>query len=192
MIHLAIFASGSGSNAENIIQYFRVRPESGIKVALIVCNNPQAGVIERADRLHVPIELISRADLVGSHLLSVLSDYKTDYLILAGFLLLIPASLIQAYPDKIVNIHPALLPRYGGKGMYGMNVHEAVLAAGESETGISIHLVNEKYDEGKIIFQGKVEVRPEYSASDIAAKIHILEQEHFPKVIEQFILGNRE
>lgn len=181
---IAVFASGSGSNAENIYEYFK--GNDAVEVALILTNNHNAGVIERAKRLAIPYHVFNRNDFTQSNsIVDLLKEKHIDLVVLAGFLWLIPENLIDAYPNKIVNIHPALLPKYGGKGMYGDNVHKAVVAAQEKETGITIHFVNQHYDEGKIIFQAKCEVLPSDNYEDVANKIHALEYAHFPKVIEE-------
>jgi len=184
--HIAIFASGRGSNAQAIIDYFK--ENATIKVALIVTNNKTAGVIQIAKDNRIPFDIISPPELkVEEEILDLLEVYQIDLIVLAGFLLLVPAYLINAYPNKIINIHPALLPKYGGKGMYGMKVHEAVIANKETETGITIHYVNEKYDEGEYIAQFRCHVEPSDSAESIASKIHQLEHEHYPKVIEKIL-----
>ncbi len=189
MIKLAIFASGSGTNAQQIIEHFR--DSSFITVKHIFCNRKDAYVLARAQKFSIPSTVFSREDFYHSPKISdKLQDDKIDYIILAGFLWLIPLNILKRFPDKIINIHPALLPKYGGKGMYGGFVHEAVIKNRESESGISIHFVNEKYDDGKIIFQAKCKVEKGDTAKDLAAKIHKLEHAHFPKVIEQVILGN--
>lgn len=183
---IAIFASGSGSNAENIVQYFRKTRTA--KVGLIVCNNPEAGVIERAKRLRIPLVMMSkRAYNYPSLLLSTLQTEEIDFIVLAGFLWKISPEIIQAFEGKIVNIHPSLLPKFGGKGMYGNRVHTAVIDAGEQESGITIHHVNEHYDEGAVIFQAKSTVDSHDTADSLAEKIHALEFEHFPKIIEQLL-----
>ncbi len=188
-IRLAIFASGSGTNAENIVRYFQKHPK--IEVHSLLSNKPGAEVLKRIEPYDVNQKIFSRQDFYESdEIKSYLDWYEIDYLILAGFLWLIPENLIEYFPDKIINIHPALLPSYGGKGMYGKKVHEAVISNKDKETGISIHLVNSKYDEGKIIFQAKVPVEPDDTLDTITKKIHLLEQEHFPKVIEDFILNS--
>jgi phosphoribosylglycinamide formyltransferase 1 len=188
MKNIAIFASGSGSNAENIIKYFENNAE--INVCLILTNNPTAGVLERSHRLSVPAIVFNKAIFKDEkYILETLSNHQIGNIILAGFLWLVPAYLIQAFPDKIINVHPALLPKYGGKGMWGHYVHEAVVANKEAETGITIHLVNEKYDEGRILFQAKCEVIPSDTPEDVANKIHVLEFEHFPRVILGEVLG---
>ncbi len=183
---IAIFASGSGSNAENITRYFN--NSDRVFISLIVCDNPKAFVLERAKKLNIPTAVIKPQQLKEEgYMQSILNEYKIDFIVLAGFLKLIPTHLIKAYPDKIINIHPALLPKYGGKGMYGHHVHEAVVKAQEKETGITVHFVNEHYDEGQIIFQAKCQVDAKDTPDDVADKIHKLEMEHFPKVIERLI-----
>jgi phosphoribosylglycinamide formyltransferase-1 len=185
--HIAIFASGRGSNAQAIIDYFKNNPT--IKVALIVTNNKTAGVIQIAKDNRIPFDIISPTELKEEEtLIDLLELYQIDLIVLAGFLLLIPAYLVKAYPNKIINIHPALLPKYGGKGMYGTKVHETVLSNKETETGITIHYVNEKYDEGEYIAQYRCQVEPSDSAEVIAAKVHQLEHEHYPNVIEKLLL----
>ena len=187
MKNLIVFASGSGTNAENLINYFKGSSE--FCVAAVFCNQPDAFVLQRAARLGVPAEVFNKADLTGGRVAGLLEKYDAWAIILAGFLMMVPADIIKAYPGRIINIHPALLPKYGGKGMHGMHVHEAVVAAGEPETGITIHLVDEQYDHGKTLFQARCEVLPCDTALDVAAKIHLLEQEHFPEVVDGY-LGN--
>lgn len=183
---IAIFASGSGSNAENIYNYFKGNNE--IEISLILTNNAEAKVIERATRLNIAIEIFDRNTFYQTtKIVELLKNKQIDLLVLAGFLWLIPEQLVKAFPDKIINIHPALLPKYGGKGMYGDKVHEAVIANHEKESGITIHFVNEKYDDGNVIFQAKCEVLPTDNASDLAQKIHSLEYQHFPVVIERLL-----
>jgi phosphoribosylglycinamide formyltransferase-1 len=183
---IAIFASGGGSNAAKIIAHFQ--GSATARVALVVCNKPGAGVLDIAGAQGVPTLLLRRQEFYETHaVLDALAHHGVDFIVLAGFLWLVPAYLVQAFPRKIVNIHPALLPKFGGKGMYGMNVHEAVRAAGETETGISIHWVNERYDEGDIIFQARCPVSPQDSAADIARKVLELEHAHFPLVIENLV-----
>lgn len=187
-IRIAVFASGSGSNAEVIIRYFK--GHARIKVVLLLSNNPQAYALERAKRLDIPARAFTREDFQeGGAMLQWLRKYEVTHIVLAGFLWLIPRYLINAYPDKIINIHPALLPKFGGKGMYGAKVHEAVKTAGETETGITIHLVNEHYDEGRTLFQGRCRVEDHYSPAEIAACVQKLEHEHYPRVIERWALG---
>lgn len=186
-IKIAILASGSGTNAENIISYFR--DHSGIEVSLILSNRPEAYVLERARKNKIHSEVFSKNEMETSDaVLKILDGYKIDFIVLAGFLLRIPDSILKAYPGRIINIHPALLPKYGGKGMYGDKVHEAVVSAGEIESGITIHSVNEQYDEGNILFQAKCRVVPSDTPKDVAAKVHELEYKYFPAVIEQTVL----
>lgn len=183
-VHLAIFASGSGSNAENIALYFR--DNARIQVSLILASRPDAYVIERARRLGIPCTVFDRRQFYESgEVQRILQSYDIDLIILAGFLWLLPDDLIQSFPRRIINIHPALLPKYGGKGMYGEKVHRAVRDSGDTVTGITIHYVNEKYDEGEIVFQATCKVTPEDTPENIAAKVHTLEYEHFPRLIEQ-------
>lgn len=186
VINIAIFASGSGSNAEEIIKHFSKIPD--IKVNLILTNRPDAYVIQRAEKYGIDHVLFSREDFYESgKVLNELQQNAIDFIVLAGFLWLIPNNLLTNYSNKIINIHPALLPKFGGKGMYGARIHEAVKAAKEEETGITIHYVNENYDEGNIIFQAHCPVFPEDSAEDIQKRVHELEYEHFPSIIERTI-----
>lgn len=187
MKNLVVFASGSGTNAQNIAEYFN-RTKSA-SVSALFCNNSKALVVERAKKLNIPVCLFNRQQFYDSgYVIDQLRNFNTDFIILAGFLWLIPAHLIKHYPDRIINIHPALLPQYGGKGMYGMAVHEAVIASGERESGISIHFVDEKYDHGKIIFQARCPVSAGDTPQMLANKIHALEYEFYPKVIEKVLL----
>ena len=188
MKNILIFASGSGTNAENIITYFS--KTNTAKVVAVLSNNPTAKVLEKAKNLNVEGFVFSKEDLSAEIVLNKVLEFKPDLIVLAGFLWKFPQNIIEAYPNKIINIHPALLPKYGGKGMYGMNVHRAILNNKELETGISIHYVNEHYDEGGIIFQESVSVADCTSAEEIAEKIHALEQEFFPQVIEKLITQN--
>lgn len=186
MKRLVILASGSGSNAENIIRYFE--NHNKVNITSVVTNKKEAKVLDRAKKLNIPSQYFSKKSffeeqVVLDHLLK-----NADYVILAGFLLKIPQNIVDAFPNKIINIHPALLPKFGGKGMYGMNVHKAVKELCETETGITIHYVNEKYDEGAIIFQAKTPVSITDTPEDIAANIHKLEYANFPRVIEETIL----
>ena len=184
--NVAIFASGSGSNAENICKYFK--NSSDIAVVLIGTNNENADVVKRAKKLDIPLFVFTKSELEKfSELQSVLGKSKVDFIVLAGFLLKIPEKMVEIYPDKIINIHPALLPKYGGKGMYGGRVHKAVLENKESESGITIHFVNNKYDEGKIIFQRKCAVDKEDTPESLANKLHKLEYEYYPKIIATII-----
>lgn len=183
---IAIFASGSGTNMERITQYFA----SGdlADVVLVVCNNKRAGVIERAHRLGIPLTMINRGDFYETdHLSKELLTSGIDLIVLAGFLWLVPEHLIRSFPKKIINIHPALLPSFGGKGMYGMFVHEAVIRSGTKETGITIHYVNEQYDEGDVIFQKAIPVNTSETPQQLANRIHELEYTWFPKVIEALL-----
>lgn len=185
--NIAIFASGSGTNAENIIRYFKENDLIG--VSLVLSNRSDAYVLERANRLQVSSEVFLKDDWIsGERILARLRECQIDLIVLAGFLLRVPEPLLHAYPNKIINIHPALLPKYGGKGMYGDRVHEAVVAAGEKESGITIHYINEHYDEGDVIFQVKCDVLPEDDYQDVAKKVHSLEYEHYPSVIEKVAL----
>jgi phosphoribosylglycinamide formyltransferase-1 len=181
MKKIVIFASGSGTNAENIIKYFSNSPFA--KVVGVFTNNPKAKVIDRAQQLQVPSHVFSKEDLNEGNILQKIQNYAPDLIVLAGFLLKVPPYLIDAYSNQIINIHPALLPKFGGKGMYGMHIHQAVVQNGEKETGITIHYVNEHYDEGAIIFQTAVALTSDDTAESVAAKIHELEQQFFPVVI---------
>ncbi len=187
-IRLAVFASGSGTNAEEIFKYFK--DHDSIDVVLLLSNNPDALALQRAAKFGIPNAVFTREDFKGgSRILTLLRDSGVTHIVLAGFLWLIPAYLVEAYANRIINIHPALLPRYGGKGMYGAKVHEAVKAAGDTESGITIHLVNEHYDEGKILFQKRCPIASHHTPDDIAACIHALEYEHYPRVIEEWVIG---
>jgi phosphoribosylglycinamide formyltransferase-1 len=188
MKRLVILASGSGSNAENIIQYFKNSTE--ISVEAVLSNRKNAGVFERCDRLGVACHYYTKDDFTTKETVLSFLTNTADYIILAGFLLKIPASIVAAFPNKIINIHPALLPKYGGKGMYGMHVHTAVKEHQEKETGITIHYVNEYYDDGAIIFQAKTSLSSTDTPEDIAQKIHVLEYQHFPRIIEETILSH--
>lgn len=188
MIRILILASGSGSNAENISIYFN-RHES-IKVIYILTNNKKAKVLERAKRLNIKSLVFNRNDFNDKTKLTEFLKKEADLIVLAGFLWKIPEHIIDAFPNKIINIHPALLPKYGGKGMYGMNIHKAVVENKEEKTGITIHYVNENYDEGAIIFQANTPVAKFDSPEDVAHKIHELEFKYFPKIIEEVIKSN--
>lgn len=188
MLKIAIFASGSGSNAENIANYFK--DDKDINISLIISNKADAYVHQRAKNLNIESVTFSKTDFETSgKVLSLLKERGIDFIVLAGFLLKVPDNLLEAYPNKIVNIHPALLPKFGGKGMYGDNVHKAVIEAREKETGITIHYINENYDEGDIIFQAKCPVEKGDSYEDVAKKVHILEYAHFPVIIEKILKG---
>lgn len=183
--NLAIFASGAGSNAQKIMDYFQGHPK--LKIALVVSNKDEAGVLEKAQKLGVPTKIIPKSTWSDERfVLEALSAYHIEGIILAGFLLQIPGYLVQAFPQNIINIHPALLPKFGGKGMYGPYVHQAVKQAGETQTGITIHEVNEVYDEGKIIFQASCNILPSDDPEAIAHKVQLLEHAHFPKVVESY------
>ncbi|MCF8371273.1 MAG: phosphoribosylglycinamide formyltransferase [Bacteroidales bacterium] len=190
MNKLAVFASGSGTNAQKLYDYFK--DHQLIEVNCILSNKASAYVLERAKNMQVETLVFNRQQLFEEDfVLNYLSKREVDWIILAGFLWLIPEKLIQAYPNRIINIHPALLPKYGGKGMYGSKVHEAVIANKESESGISIHYVNKKFDEGEIIFQAKCSIGQDDTAEDLAQKIHTLEHTFFPKIVEKVVLDNQ-
>lgn len=183
---LILFASGSGSNAENIIAYFGDNPN--VTIAAVFTNNPKAGVIERCNRLETPVYSFNKTAFQNPEaLLSILTNMNPDLIVLAGFLWKIPETYIKAFPNKIINIHPALLPNYGGKGMYGMHVHRAVISDGVPESGISIHYVNEAYDQGAVILQERVRVEKSDTPERLAEKIHQLEYTYFPKTIEKLL-----
>ncbi|NIK73186.1 phosphoribosylglycinamide formyltransferase-1 [Thermonema lapsum] len=186
---IAVFASGSGSNAEQLIRYFKEQAPDVGEVALIVCNKPDAYVLERAKKWNVPFLLIDRELLYErtEELIAMLKQHDIGFIVLAGFLWLIPPRLIEAYPQRIVNIHPALLPHYGGKGMYGMHVHRAVVANKEKESGITIHYVNEHYDAGQHIFQARLPVKEGTTPEQLAEQIHALEHKYYPKVVEELL-----
>lgn len=187
MIKISILASGSGSNAENIVRF--LENNNQICVNSIFCNVPDAYVLERAKKLNIPAFVFNRTEMRDPQfLLKQLKELETDYIILAGFLWLMPSHIIEAFPNRIINIHPALLPNYGGKGMYGMNVHHAVIAAKEKESGITIHFVNEQYDSGATIFQATCPIVSTDTPETLAEKVHALEYKHFPAVIEKVIL----
>jgi phosphoribosylglycinamide formyltransferase-1 len=186
MKQIAIFASGAGSNAKRIIDHFRNHPD--IKVSLIVCNKPGAGVLGIAEQANIPSLIIDKEQFFrGNAYVDELKEKKIDFIVLAGFLWKIPSALVKAYTQHIINIHPALLPKYGGKGMYGQHVHAAVIAAGDKESGITIHYVDELYDHGQVIFQASCPVSTEDTPETLAKKIHLLEYEHFPRIIEDII-----
>ena len=186
--NIAIFASGSGTNAQRIIEYFSGNPK--ISVALILSNKPDAYVLVRAKNLNVPAVVFDRHSFYETDdIIKLLKKEKIDFIVLAGFLWMVPVNLILAYHGRIINIHPALLPKYGGKGMYGERVHEAVIQSGDKVSGISIHYVNEKYDEGDIIFQVKCEVLQNDTPNSLAQRVHQLEYKHYPEVIEKLVRG---
>ena len=187
MKNIAIFASGSGTNAENIIKHFSNKTSA--RVSLVLSNRKDAFVLERAARLKVPAYFFERDDFYNTSIvIDHLVSHNIDFIVLAGFLWLVPDNILRKYAGRIVNIHPALLPAYGGKGMYGDNVHKAVIRNGDKESGISIHYVNESYDEGQIIFQSRCRVEPSDTYVTLAKKIHALEYRHFPAVIEELII----
>ena len=180
---IAIFASGSGSNAQKIMEHFKRNPDA--EVVLILTNNPQAYVLQRADNFEIPSHIFTREELYQSDaVIKLLKNLQVDWIVLAGFLWLVPESLLKAFPNKIINLHPALLPKYGGKGMYGDHVHKAVLAAHEDESGITIHFVNEKFAVGEILHQSRFKIEPGDTLEVIKFKGQQLEHQHFPSVIE--------
>ena len=186
MKKIAVFASGSGSNAQKIMEYFAEKPVA--KVEIVLSNKKDAYVLERCKNFDISSYVFDREVFYNSNrILDILEHHQIDLIVLAGFLWLVPVNLLKKYPNKIINIHPALLPKYGGKGMFGMRVHEAVVANHEAFSGISIHYINEKYDEGDIIYQAKCKVEPADSAEDVAQKVHALEYEHFPRVVEEVL-----
>lgn len=186
MKRVVIFASGSGSNAENLIKFFQ--NSDNVSVIQVLTNNPHAKVLDRAKKLQVSALSFNRVAFTKTNdVLNILKTAKPDLIILAGFLWKFPENILNEFPNKVINVHPALLPKFGGKGMYGMNVHNAVVENKETETGITIHYVNENYDEGATIFQAKCAVLPTDNAYDVAEKIHALEMEHFPKVVEKLL-----
>ncbi|MFY0252842.1 phosphoribosylglycinamide formyltransferase [Chitinophaga sp. 30R24] len=188
MKNIAIFASGAGSNAQKIIDHFRGSDKA--RVALIVCNKPGAGVLAIAAHEGIPSILIEREGFFHSDkYVQLLKEQQTDLVVLAGFLWKIPANLVQAFPNRIINIHPALLPKYGGKGMYGHFIHEAVVAAGEKESGITIHYVNEKYDDGEMILQERCIITPDDTPETVAQKVQALEHQWFPVIVERLLSG---
>lgn len=190
MKKIAIFASGSGSNAENIITFFAKDPE--ITVDSVFCNVPDAFVLKRAEKYQIPAYIFTREELRNPEkLLKELQAKHIDFIVLAGFLWLIPSFITAAYPNRIINIHPALLPSYGGKGMYGEKVHQAVIAAKEKQSGITIHYINEHYDQGDIIFQAKCDITPQDTPDTLAQKVHALEYEYFPGVIRKAVTHSR-
>jgi len=183
---IAIFASGSGSNAQKIMEHFKRNPEA--EVVLILTNNPQAYVLQRADNFEIPSHIFSRHEFYETDgIIRLLKNLQVDLIVLAGFLWLVPPTLLKAFPNKIINLHPALLPKFGGKGMYGDHVHNAVLAAGEDESGITIHFVNEKFDEGEILHQSRFKIEAGDNLEMIKFKGQQLEHQNFPRVIESLL-----
>ena len=188
---IAIFASGSGSNAQKILEHFKKHNDA--EVAIVLTNNPEAYVLQRADNFEVPSHIFTRHEFYQTDdVVQLLKNLKVDIIVLAGFLWLIPQRLLQAFPNKIINLHPALLPKYGGKGMYGDNVHKAILEAGETESGITIHFVNENFDEGEIIHQSRFHIEKQDDMEMIKFKGQQLEHHHYPKVIEMILKKMRE
>lgn len=188
MKRIVIFASGDGTNAENIIRYFR--DNKMIEVVSVYSENASAGVHHRAKRLGIPSVTFPKESFAdGTPILKKLTEDAADFIVLAGFLKKIPDVILHAYPEKILNIHPALLPKHGGKGMYGMRVHQAVVAAGDTESGITIHYINDRYDEGQAVFQARCSVAPTDTPEDVAAKVHALEYAHYPVIIERVLGG---
>lgn len=189
MIRLAVFASGEGTNAENLIRYFKNHPLA--KVILVITDKTEAPVIEKAKRLNVPVRVLSSNEVrSGEKMIDVLNQSGIDMIVLAGYLRKIPGEVIEHYPKKIINLHPALLPLFGGKGMYGIKVHEAVIRSGMKESGITIHFVNEHYDEGEIIFQKSIPVEADDTAETLQKKIRELELKYLPEVIEKLITSS--
>ncbi len=190
MKRIVIFASGSGTNAENLIKFFHNR--DNVSVIQVLTNNPYAKVLDRCKKLKVSALSFNRIAFTKTDdVLNILKTSNPDLIVLAGFLWKFPENILNEFPNKVINVHPALLPKYGGKGMYGMHVHEAVVKNNEPETGITIHYVNEHYDEGAIIFQAKCEVLGKDKAENVAEKIHELEMEHFPKVVEKLLFSEK-
>lgn len=189
MKNIAIFASGAGSNAQKIIDHFKQSDKA--RVTVIVCNKPGAGVLQIAEREGITSILLEKeAFLHSDKYIQLLKEQKIDLVVLAGFLWKIPANLVQAFPNRIINIHPALLPKFGGKGMYGHFVHEAVIAAGEKESGITIHFVNEKYDDGETILQERIIITPEDTPESVARKVQALEHQWFPVIVERLLTSS--
>ena len=188
MARLAIFASGEGTNAQGFIDYFKGR--SDISISVILSNNPSAPVIQRAIEAAIPYLTFTKDEFYKTDKIVNILRQRADFIVLAGFMWMIPENLIKAFPSKIVNIHPALLPKYGGKGMYGKHVHEAVIENKEKVSGITIHYVNEHYDEGKIIFQKQCEVNDSDTPTILAERIHKLEHENYPRKVEKLLIGN--
>lgn len=183
---IAIFASGSGSNAQKIMEYFRKHDDA--EVVIVLTNNPDAYVLQRADNFEIPSHVFDKYEFTQTNnIISLLKNLQTDLIVLAGFLWLVPDNLLRAFPNKIINIHPALLPKYGGKGMYGDKVHQAVLDAKEEESGISIHFVNENFDEGEIIHQSRVKIEPGDDMEMVKFKVQQLEHQHYPRIVEQLL-----
>ena len=187
MWNVTIFASGSGSNAENIFNYFK--DSKLVRVGLLITDNPKAFVIERCRRHSVPCLVLSKRLIDDTDfMLGVLRDFRTNFVVLAGYIKLVPDYIVAAFDQRIVNIHPSLLPKHGGKGMYGSRVHQSVLDSGDKESGITIHFIDNDYDRGAVIFQAKCPVLPDDTSDTLAQRVHALEYEHYPKVIEDTII----
>lgn len=185
--NIVIFASGSGSNAQRLLEHFEHHP--AIRVAALFSNNPKAYALKRAETFHVPAFLFTRDEFYHTEkVLEQVQEFKPDLIVLAGFLWLVPNNLLRAFPNRIINIHPALLPKYGGKGMHGLNVHAAVIQAQEPETGITIHHINEEYDKGEFILQERCPVQPADTPEELAARVLQLEHKHLPEVVEKLLL----
>ncbi len=183
---IAIFASGSGSNAQKIMEHFKRNQET--EVAIVLSNRADAYVLQRADNFEIPTHVFTKEEFYNTNsILNILNNLQIDLLVLAGFLWLIPQSLIEKYPNRILNIHPSLLPKYGGKGMYGKKVHEAVLASDDTESGITIHYINEHFDEGEIIYQSRCAIEPDDTVESLSYKVHQLEHQHYPRIIEDIL-----
>ena len=183
---IAIFASGSGSNAQKTMEYFKKHQDA--EIAIVLTNNPEAYVLQRADNFEIPSHIFDKQEFYKTDdIVKLLKNLQIDLIVLAGFLWLIPENLLKAFPNKIINIHPALLPKYGGKGMYGDKIHEKVLANQDAETGITIHFVNESFDEGEIIYQNKCLVEKSDTVEKLAYRVHQLEHVHYPRVIEDLL-----
>ena len=191
MVNLVIFASGEGSNAEKILEFFEGHKK--VKISWIITNNEEAGVLKKAQKYRKGIQVISNSVLIknAKQFTEFLHMERIDWIILAGFLLKIPTEIVQAFPNKIINLHPSLLPKFGGKGMYGIHVHRAVIASAEKESGITIHLVNEEYDKGEIVFQQTCLIEPGETPETLSSKVQQLEHKFFPKIIEKVILENQ-
>lgn len=188
MNKIAIFASGTGSNAVNLVHYFS--KNKNIEIALLISNKTDAPVIAKMRDLNIPVKVVTNKEFNDSSLiLALLQEYNISFIVLAGFLRIVPTPIIKAYENRIINIHPSLLPKYGGKGMYGMKVHEAVVASGDNKSGITIHFINDHYDEGEIIFQAVCNVLPTDSPEIVAQKVHALEYEYYPKITEKIVLS---
>jgi phosphoribosylglycinamide formyltransferase 1 len=189
VINIAVFASGSGTNFQALVNYFAGSDE--IRIKLLLCNREGAQVLDRAEKANIDSFVFTRDELENSsRVLEVLSEHEIHFIVLAGFLLLLPKNILLSYPGRVINIHPALLPKYGGKGMYGMHVHEAVISSGDRFSGITIHMVNDEYDKGAIVSQHTCDIRPDDTPETLAARIHELEHYWFPRIIEKLLAGD--